>query len=366
MPSTSAPAHWLQMYLDPNLAAESSNKQWDQFLRAARREGLLGRFAMILDSKGITQDLPTKIQDTLTAGKATSLQHRRMILWEVDRIGYALRRHDFPVVLLKGAAYLTADLPVALGRLVSDIDILVDRDNLRAVEAALLAEGWQHVKPDPYDQRYYRRWMHELPPMRHQMRRTEIDVHHNILPITGKLRVDAKALIGAAVPVEDFRFSVLCPADMTLHSAVHLFHDGAFEHGLRDLLDLDALMTDFGRDPAYWETLVVRAERLGLTRPMFYAIDYCTRVLGTDIPATVADRTAAWRPGALHRNAMEYLVRRQILRSRIDDNGRENTVADTVALTRAHLLRMPLRLLIPHLARKARMRLADRRSTETA
>ena len=159
MPSTSAPAHWLQMYLDPNLAAESSNKQWDQFLRAARREGLLGRFAMILDSKGITQALPTKIQDTLTAGKATSLQHRRMILWEVDRIGYALRRHDFPVVLLKGAAYLAANLPVALGRLVSDIDILVDRDNLRAVEAALLAEGWQHVKPDPYDQRYYRRWM---------------------------------------------------------------------------------------------------------------------------------------------------------------------------------------------------------------
>ena len=366
MPSTYTPDHWLQMYLDPNLATESSTQQWDQFLRAARREGLLGRFAMILDSKGITQDLPTKIQDTLTAGKATSLQHRRMILWEVDRIGYALRHCDCPVVLLKGAAYLAANLPVALGRLVSDIDILVDRDNLRAVEAALLAEGWQHVKPDPYDQRYYRRWMHELPPMRHQMRRTEIDVHHNILPLTGKLPVDAIALLDAAVPVAGTRFSVLCPADMTLHSAVHLFHDGAFEHGLRDLLDLDALMTDFGRDPAYWETLVVRAERLGLTRPMFYAIDYCTRVLGTDIPATVADRTAAWRPGALHRNAMEYLVRRQILRSRIDDTGRENTVADTVALTRAHLLRMPLRLLLPHLARKTMMRLSASRSTKAA
>jgi hypothetical protein len=354
------------MYLDPNLAAESSNKQWDQFLRAARREGLLGRFAMILDSKGITQDLPTKIQDTLTAGKATSLQHRRMILWEVDRIGYALRHCDFPVVLLKGAAYLTADLPVSLGRLVSDIDILVARVKLRAVEAALLAEGWQHVKPDPYDQRYYRRWMHELPPMRHQMRRTEVDVHHNILPMTGKLQVDAEALLEAAVRVEDSRFFVLSPTDMTLHSAVHLFHDGAFEHGLRDLLDLDALMSDFARDPKFWDALVNRAERLGLTRPMYYAIDTCKRMLGTDIPASVVEKASAWRPGPTRCAAMEYLVRRQILRSRIDDTGRENSFADIIALTRAHLLRMPLRLLIPHLARKARMRLADRRLTETA
>ena len=366
MPPTSAPAHWLQMYLDPNVAAESSNKQWDRLLRAARREGLLGRFAMILDAEGITPTLPAKIQDMLAAGKATALQHRRMILWEVDRIGYALRRCEFPVVLLKGAAYLNADLPLSLGRLVSDIDILVAREKLRAVEAALLAEGWQHVKPDPYDQRYYRRWMHELPPMRHQMRRTEVDVHHNILPLTGKLQVDAEALLEAAVRVEGSRFFVLSPTDMTLHSAVHLFHDGAFEHGLRDLLDLDALMSDFGGDPKFWDELVNRAETLGLTRPMYYAIDTCKRTLGTDIPVSVVEKASAWRPGATQRAAMEYLVRRQILRSRIDDTGRENSFADTLALVRAHLLRMPLRLLIPHLARKARMRLSDRRSTETA
>ena len=366
MPPSFTPGHWLQMYLDPKLAADSSRQQWDRFLRTARREGLLGRFAMTLDAEGITQTLPTKIQDMLIAGKTTALQHRRMILWEVDRIGYALRNCDFPVVLLKGAAYLTADLPLSRGRLVSDIDILVARDKLRFVEGALLAEGWQHVKLDPYDQRYYRRWMHELPPMRHQMRRTEIDVHHNILPLTGKLRVDAEALLEAAVPIEGSRFFVLSPADMTLHSAVHLFHDGAFEHGLRDLLDLDSLMLNFGRDPKYWDILVARAEALGLTRPMYYAIDTCNRWLNTPVPEKVLRSAASWRPRALHRKTMNYLVARQIFRSRIEDTGLENLIPYTLALARAHLLRMPLRLLLPHLARKTILRIADRRKVSTA
>ena len=350
---------WLQMQLDPEGAADRSPGEWDRFLRASRREGLLGRFALRLDELGISQSLAPKIQDMLAAGKATAEQHRRMIHWETDRIGYALRRCSFPVVLLKGAAYLGADLPVSLGRLVSDIDILVAKEHLRAVEAALLSEGWQHVKPDPYDQRYYRRWMHELPPMRHQMRRTEVDVHHNILPLTAKLKIDAAALLEAAVPIKDERFRVLAPPDMTLHSAVHLFHDGAFEHGLRDLLDLDALFSDFGRDTRFWDSLAARAEELGLSRPLFYALDTCSRALGTSVPESMLERARAWQPGPLRRRAMDYLVRRQVLRSRIDDTGHENSFSDTLAETRAHLIRMPLRLLIPHLAHKAMLRMAE-------
>ena len=38
-------------------------------------------------------------------------------------------------------------------------------DALDAVEAALIAAGWEWVKRDPYDDDYYRRWMHELPPL---------------------------------------------------------------------------------------------------------------------------------------------------------------------------------------------------------
>ncbi|WP_164045505.1 nucleotidyltransferase family protein, partial [Serratia marcescens] len=67
---------------------------------------------------------------------------------------------------------------------IGDLDILVPRDRLDEVEAALLAAGWEWVKPDPYDDAYYRRWMHELPPLIHRERDRMIDVHHTILPLT--------------------------------------------------------------------------------------------------------------------------------------------------------------------------------------
>ena len=83
-----------------------------------------------------------------------------------------------------------------------------------------------------YDQRYYRQWMHELPPLQHLDRGTSLDVHHTILPPTADSRIDARKLWEHIVDVPGFEgVHVLCRADMVLHSATHLFHEGEWENG---------------------------------------------------------------------------------------------------------------------------------------
>ena len=72
---------------------------------------------------------------------------------------------DVDLVLLKGAAYLMAGLPAARGRVFSDVDILVPVARLAEVENALMLHGWSTTHHNAYDQRYYRQWMHELPPL---------------------------------------------------------------------------------------------------------------------------------------------------------------------------------------------------------
>ena len=50
-----------------------------------------------------------------------------------------------------------------------------------------------------YDQRYYREWMHELPPLLHVRRQTALDVHHAIAPETARgSAIDSKACAEAA------------------------------------------------------------------------------------------------------------------------------------------------------------------------
>ena len=84
------------------------------------------------------------------------------------------------------------------GRMCSDVDILVPRERLDLFERALLANGWVHVTLEPYDQLYYRRWTHELPPLVHRDRLTAVDVHHGILPVTSRLKPDLTRLLAQA------------------------------------------------------------------------------------------------------------------------------------------------------------------------
>ncbi|MDT1852626.1 nucleotidyltransferase family protein, partial [Acinetobacter baumannii] len=106
-----------------------------------------------------------------------------------------------PLILLKGSAYAMAGLDAGRGRLFSDVDILVPKPRLDEVEAALMLHGWASTHLDPYDQRYYREWMHEIPPKVHVRRGISIDVHHAIMPETAADRPDPDLLRAAAIPI---------------------------------------------------------------------------------------------------------------------------------------------------------------------
>ena len=99
----------------------------------------------------------------------------------------ALAPLGVPVILMKGTAFHAADLDASIGRSVGDLDIMVPRAEPRRGRGGLLDAGWEHVKDaDGYDDVYYRRWMHELPPLIHRTRDRMIDVHHTILPLTAR------------------------------------------------------------------------------------------------------------------------------------------------------------------------------------
>ena len=55
-------------------------------------------------------------------------------------------------------------LPIAAGRLPSDLDILVPRTALPAAQNSLAAAGWRTVDMDEHDRLYYEDWSHEVPP----------------------------------------------------------------------------------------------------------------------------------------------------------------------------------------------------------
>jgi hypothetical protein len=343
------------------VAPQLSGPQWEVLLSQARAARLSARLARLYEQRGWMAGVPAAPRRHLESARRVEDHLRLDVRFEIDKLQSALQHVPTPVVLLKGAAYVAAGLPPADGRLFSDIDILVPHEQLRAVESALFAAGWIPEKLSPYDDRYYREWMHELPPLQHVMRRTTLDVHHTITPPTSRFAIDGAPLLARSRSLPDRpRLSVLAPADMVLHSAVHLMQDGEFSGGLRDLLDIDDLLRHFGRDAGFWPDLVMRARELGLGVTLHQVLCQIERLFGTRPPESVAHDLAAQRPGAITGRVMESLLVVALRPDHPSCDTRFTRLARWLLYVRSHWLRMPWYRIAPHLVRKAWMRALDR------
>jgi hypothetical protein len=335
-----------------------SPAHWAPLLSVARRAGLSIRLARRLqDGPGLAA-VPPAPRLHLEAAVVTGAGIVRDMRTEVLRLQQALAAAQVRCVLLKGAAYLCADLPAAHGRVFGDIDILVPKPEIGAVEGALMAAGWISHDTDAYNQRYYRQWMHELPPLTHVHRGSTIDVHHTITPPTSAFRVDGAALLAAALPAAPGgALWVLQPVDMVLHSAVHLFAEGEFDRGLRDLLDMHDLLKHFGAERHdFWPELFSRAGELGLQRPLHHALAQLTRWVGDGVPLAYRHEVEALQPAWLPRVLMGWLLGVALQPIHPLCHARGEGLARWLLYVRSHWLRMPPRLLLVHLARKAWLR----------
>lgn len=360
-PDAVLPAHQVPLLIrilrEPHTAAGLDAAGWDLLLRQAQGANMDASLLLLLEEAGALDAAPAAPRTQLEWARVALLQHGRAVRYEVRKIGVALDGLGLPLILLKGAAYVMAGLAPGRGRIFSDIDILVPKERISDVEGTLRFHGWSATVTDAYDQRYYREWMHELPPMEHINRGNVIDVHHAILPETAaqwpdpaKLRAQAVSLAGLDVPGD---VQVLAPRDMLLHSAVHLFSDGEFNHGLRDLFDIHRMLIEFGAQAGFWDGLVARAVELELTRPLFYALRHARRMLATPVPAAVLRQADIGRPSAALVPLMDHLFGRALRPLHPTCATATTGLAHGALYLRGNWLRMPPLLLARHLFHKA-------------
>ena len=284
----------LQTLTEPASCAQLDLSQWDLLLRTARAARLLGVVGILIRDAGAQSSVPPEVTVHFTSQSREDLYRCAMAELTLQRIERSLANDATSVVLLKGAAYIARALPWARSRIFSDIDLMVARSEIDATERALREDGWTTSPLDPYDERYYREWGQEIPPLSHEQFQFEVDLHHTILPLTGRLRPDADRLIRDSAPLPGTRFRVLGEEDQFIHTVLHLVHDSDMVGGLRDLVDVWLLGRHFGQAEDFAHRLVTRARLHGVARPLWWALHYVESYLQgnaftTDTMARLAD-----------------------------------------------------------------------------
>jgi hypothetical protein len=344
--------------LDGGSLIRQSPGELDFTIRVMRRGQLLGRLAWQLREAGLLESLPRVAQDALSGALAITESRARVAVWELNRIAWALADEPaVPLVAIKGCAYLLAGLPNAPGRLFADVDLLAPESSLGGIESRLIARDWRATELTPYDENYYRVWTHELPPFTHAEREVEVDLHHNIVMRTARVRPDAGLLIAQSRALPNSRFRVLAPIDMVLHAMTHLFHGSEMEDSIRELVDIHDLLRHFGNsEPGFWDGFWRRARELDLTRPAFYGLRYARRVLGTPVPDTLISASAVDAPPSWIVALMDRLVPAALFPRHPDRSPRGAGLARSLLYVRSHWVRMPALMLAKHLAYKLYVR----------
>src|SRR4051794_19644084 len=113
-----SPDPLIESLLRPASMASWSMRDWDTLLPRARAAQLLPRLAKLANREDLLDRLPDNVRGHLTTGLELAREQERSLRWELHRLEQVLSPIGCPILLLKGAAYVAARLPMAEGRLV--------------------------------------------------------------------------------------------------------------------------------------------------------------------------------------------------------------------------------------------------------
>ena len=340
----------IELLRSPDTVGTVSASEWNDVVVAARKNQLLGQLVARLARADLLKQVPDAVRRHLDLEALSTRRRSESALWEIATMRRAVdAKHT--MVLLKGCAYVVAGDANAEGRPFSDIDVMVQRDELHFVENSLVAVGWKPGRVNAYDSAYYRNWMHEVPPMAHVRRQTVVDLHHAINPPISRYYIDPERLFAKLVNISPGLF-VLSPSDRTIHCALHLLQEGEPKKLLRDLYDLFMLIDQHHTGANGIAALIQRAAVLGVTRPVTVAVKAALATFGQS-PAEGSNRPTGLTK-AVSRAAQ----------------GAHNAptlaagIAATWLLAHSHWMKMPMRILIPHLVRKSWLQLSKGHDAE--
>lgn len=334
---------------NPKCIVDWDLADWDMLIQQGYAIGMLAKVYDVLHSNQCVDLVPKRVLWHFEAANVAFKGHLDAVNKECDYVINALSTVGIIPTFLKGAAYVLAEDNPSRGRVFSDIDIFVPKIKLAEAEQLLGWQGWVHGDDDEYDDNYYRKWMHEIPPLTHESRGTTLDVHHNLLPIIGKVKLDASKLSENLSHIAGKKCTVLCAEDRVLHSAAHLFLNGEFDNGFRDLFDLNQLIRQHSdKHPEFLLSLVKRSEELGLQSVLYYCFRYCKYMFKTPIPESLFSINLSTTPSLVKRKLMDALFIRALQPHHSSCTDRLTSLSLIILFIRGHWLKMPLHILLYH------------------
>jgi hypothetical protein len=259
-----------------------SNSDWNDVIQQSGRHGVAPLLYQRLKTQHLNVNIPASIMQTLrttylnVAGKNT----RRY--YELAKVLKVLQNEDIQVIVLKGAHLAEVVYESIAIRTMSDVDILIKKNDLLKAEEKLLEMGYSSSRVDDIEVACAKH--HHLPPLV-KPGSAPVEIHWTIGQLTSPFIIDVEGLWERARPttIASVEVLALSPEDLLLHLCLHSAYQHFFEHGLRSLCDILETIRYY-QDKIDWTQVEHRASQWNAKKPVYLTLRLAREIFAADVP----------------------------------------------------------------------------------
>ena len=193
-------------------------------------------------------------------------------------------RHGINVILLKGAHLAEGVYGNIALRSMSDVDLLVRKNDLQAVHEILVNDGYSYAHEGSLSNTKH------LPPYRKE-KGVCLEIHFHITdpPYADRININEMWQRACQANYQGVDVLTLSLEDLYLHLCLHSALQHGFDTGLVSCLDITALIEN-NLEKIDWELLWKRGREWGIERSIFLMAALAERMLGVPIPSPIAGK----------------------------------------------------------------------------
>ena len=289
---------------------------WDYLLEKAEREGLSGLLYYNLKSYG-ERIVPQNVIEILEDRYFNITTRNLLFLKELGRALKAFKETGIPALVLKGA-FLIEEIYKNPGlRPMSDIDLLVKRENLLQVHEGL--KGLGYTTTDNYldyiekpisgylnSLFYYRKENEASIPLHIHWHLVNSSVPNYMF--SSRIDMDGIWQETEKIKIADGEALSLAPNHLVIYLSEHALR---MKHSLDRLIllcDISEVIEKYG-NRLNWKKVIGDSFMFNLDRMVYYNLYLVKKFLGREIPSYVLKRLKPERPGYFERKFVSFISR---------------------------------------------------------
>jgi hypothetical protein len=289
--------------LDQWLATNTPDVEWLRWLQGQRLAPYVFYSLRRVDR---LHRLPCPLQDGLRASYHAAAVRHLLFATEMGALAADLAQLGVTPIVLKGMALATTLYPSPATRPTSDLDFLIERDQIEPVKQCLIARGYQD---DGFEIGNHQTFDHHLQMSRRSRhgQMIMVEAHWRLVhdPAYGRqmdlqgVRARAQALDCGGHPALG-----LDPLDQFLHACAHLLLHHAETWDLLWLLYLRLLLDRYGTTWD-WGEVIRRSREFGIAGGLRYWLGLVEEWYGLPLPPEAVQALASEQPGDRERRYIE-------------------------------------------------------------